>query len=67
MLLNHVGYVEKARRLEIALDLCTQFEKKVKITGRPDGATGEQFGKYVLETVARKDLEKIWKAAQATS
>ncbi|MCX6650712.1 MAG: isocitrate/isopropylmalate family dehydrogenase [Methanomassiliicoccales archaeon] len=64
MLLNHVGYVEKASKLEMTLDLCTQFEKKVKITGRSDGATGEQFGKYVLETVARKDLEKAWKAAK---
>jgi isocitrate dehydrogenase (NAD+) len=64
MLLDHVGYVEKARRLEMALDLCTQFEKKIKMTGRSDGATGEQFGRYVLETVARKDLEKAWNAAK---
>ncbi|HUT27536.1 MAG TPA: isocitrate/isopropylmalate family dehydrogenase [Methanomassiliicoccales archaeon] len=63
MLLNHVGYVEKARKLEMALDLCTLFEKRVRITGRSDGATGEQFGKYVLETVARKDLEKAWNEA----
>jgi isocitrate dehydrogenase (NAD+) len=64
MLLNHVGHMEKARRLEMALDLCTQFEKKVKITGRPDGATGEQFGKYVMETVGRKNLESTWNKAK---
>ncbi|MHC1680291.1 MAG: isocitrate/isopropylmalate family dehydrogenase [Methanomassiliicoccales archaeon] len=63
MLLNHIGYVEKARRLEMALDLCTQFEKRIKITGRSDGATGEDFGRYVLETVARKDLEVEWRKA----
>ncbi|TFG55424.1 MAG: isocitrate/isopropylmalate dehydrogenase family protein [Methanomassiliicoccus sp.] len=63
MLLNHVGFVEKARKLEMALDLCTLFEKRIRITGRSDGATGEQFGKYVLETVARKDLEKAWNDA----
>jgi len=63
MLLNHVGYVEKAKKLEMALDLCTQFEKKKKITGRSDGATGEEFGRYVLETVERKDLEEAWKEA----
>jgi len=63
MLLNHVGYVEKGRRLEMALDICTQFEKRIKITGRSDGATGEEFGKYVLETVARGDLEEAWKKA----
>jgi len=63
MLLNHVGFVEKARKLEMALDLCTQYEKRLKITGRSDGATGEEFGKYVLQTVARSDLEEAWKKA----
>ena len=63
MLLNHVGHVDKARRLEMALDLCTQFEKRIKMTGRSDGATGEEFGRYVLETVERKDLEAEWKKA----
>lgn len=61
MLLNHVGYIDKAEKLEMALDLCTQFEKRIKITGRSDGATGEEFGRYVLETVERKDLEEAWK------
>lgn len=65
MLLNHVGYVDKARRLEMALDLCTQFERRVNITGRSDGATGEEFGRYVLETVERKDLEDAWKKASS--
>jgi len=60
MLLNHVGYVEKAKKLEMALDLCTQFERRIRMTGRSDGATGEDFGRYVLETVARDDLEKVW-------
>jgi isocitrate dehydrogenase (NAD+) len=64
MLLNHIGYVEKAWRLEMALDLCSQFEKRISITGRSDGATGEQFGKYVLETVGRKDLELAWNTAK---
>lgn len=63
MLLNHVGYVEKGRRLEMALDLCTQFEKRIRMTGRSDGATGEEFGRYVLETVARADIEEAWRKA----
>lgn len=63
MLLNHVGFVEKAKKLEMALDLCTQFERRVRITGRSDGATGEEFGRYVLQTVERKDLESAWKKA----
>ena len=43
MLLNHIGYVDLARRMDMALDICTQFEQKAKVTGRPDGATGRQF------------------------
>ena len=65
MLLNHVGFLEKGRKLEMALDLCTQFEKRIKMTGRSDGATGEEFGRYVLETVERKDLEEAWKKASS--
>jgi isocitrate dehydrogenase (NAD+) len=64
MLLDQVGYMEKARKLEMALDLCTQFEKRIRMTGRSDGATGEEFGRYVLETVARNDLEEAWNTAK---
>jgi hypothetical protein len=34
------------------------------MTGRSDGATGEEFGRYVLETVNRKDLEEVWTKAK---
>ena len=64
MLLNHIGYVQQAQKLDMALDICTQFERKVKISGRPDGATGAQFADYVMETVKRPDLEKVWKGYQ---
>src|SRR5512143_638543 len=43
MLLQHIGFTEKAARMEMALDIAGQFEKKVSITGRSDGATGAQF------------------------
>lgn len=66
MLLDHVGYVEKASMLEMALDLCTQFERRIRMTGRFDGATGEEFGRYVLETVSRKDLDKVWKQSSGS-
>ena len=33
------------------------------MTGRSDGATGEEFGRYVLETVARADIEEAWRKA----
>jgi len=61
MLLNHVGYPQLGNKLEMALDICGQFEKKLKITGRNTGATGRDFCNYVLETVADPNLEKRWK------
>jgi isocitrate dehydrogenase (NAD+) len=64
MLLNHIGYVEKAQRLEMALDICAQFERKLEITGRPDGVTGAQFADYILETLKSPDLERKWKSYQ---
>ncbi len=65
MLLNHIGFVEKAVKLEMALDVCCQYEKRIKMTGRSDGATGEQFSKYLLETLADPGLEGKWKGYQA--
>jgi isocitrate dehydrogenase (NAD+) len=64
MLLNHIGYVKEAQKLDMALDVCTQFERKVKVTGRADGGTGAQFADYVMETIKRTDLEKVWKGYQ---
>ncbi len=55
MLLNHVGYTDRARRLERALDICSFEEKKLCVTGRADGATCEEFGNYVMRTL--KNLE----------
>ncbi|MBQ8413665.1 MAG: isocitrate/isopropylmalate dehydrogenase family protein [Clostridia bacterium] len=51
MLLSHIGYQDRADRLERALDVCTFEEKKLVITGRPTGATCHEFGDYVMETL----------------
>ena len=64
MLLNHIGYTEKGRRLEMALDICSLYEKKLRITGRSDGATGEEFAKYIMETLVDPNLERRWKSYQ---
>jgi len=64
MLLNHIGYTEKGRRLEMALDICSLYEKKLRITGRSDGATGEEFARYIMETLQDPELEKKWKGYQ---
>ena len=57
MLLRHIGFVDQARRMEMALDICGQFEKKVALTGRSDGATGAQFADYVMQTLRDPELE----------
>jgi len=64
MLLNHIGRTEMSKRLEMALDICCQHERKVVITGRSNGATGEQFAHYLMDTLADEDLERRWNAYQ---
>ena len=51
MLLSHIGHQDKADRLERALDICAFEEKRLTITGRGTGATCEQFGNYVMDTL----------------
>ncbi len=51
MLLSHIGYQDKADKLERALDICSFEEKKLVITGRQGGATCRDFGDYVMETL----------------
>ena len=51
MLLSHIGYQDRADKLERALDICSFEEKKLTITGRAGGATCEQFAKYVMDTL----------------
>ncbi|MGB3112480.1 MAG: isocitrate/isopropylmalate family dehydrogenase [Candidatus Omnitrophota bacterium] len=61
MLLRHIGYPDRAKRLDMALEVCVQFEKKLVITGRDTGATGEEFTNYLLKWCDNPDLEKTWK------
>jgi isocitrate dehydrogenase (NAD+) len=62
MLLRHIGFEDRAARLEMALDVCGNFEKKLVITGRDTGATGEAFVAYLLATLNDKKLEERWKS-----
>lgn len=52
MLLSHIGYQDKADRLYAAILECTVTEKKLVITGRDDGATGEEFADYILSKIS---------------
>jgi isocitrate dehydrogenase (NAD+) len=64
MLLNHIGHVDVGRKLEMALDVCGQYEKKLVMTGRSTGATGREFCDYIMDTIAKSDLEKKWRSYQ---
>ena len=61
MLLAHIGYADKSRRLEMALDITGQYEKKLVITGRTNGATGKAFTDYLMEWIVSPKLEETWK------
>ncbi len=52
MMLEHIGYTDKAKKLERALDICMYEEKKLVITGRDTGATSEEFADYVMSKLA---------------
>ncbi len=64
MMLEHVGMLEKSRRLGEALDICSVYERKLKVTGRSDGATAAQFGDQVIETLADPRLDARWQSYQ---
>lgn len=53
MLLRHIGFTEKADKLNKALHICTEVDKKYVITGRDDGATCSQFGDYLMATIEK--------------
>ncbi|MCQ2070311.1 MAG: isocitrate/isopropylmalate family dehydrogenase [archaeon] len=61
MMMDHIGESEKSKKLNMALDVCVQFEKKLVMTGRDTGATGDEFAQYVMDTMQRPDLEVVWK------
>ncbi len=60
MLLEHIGYAELGQKLTMSLDICGQYEKKLVMTGRDTGATGEVFGQYILDTLRDPKLESRW-------
>ncbi len=64
MLLEHIGYVDLGRKLNMALEICGQYEKKLVVTGRPTGATGRAFCDYLLETISDPRLEERWNEYQ---
>ena len=64
MLLRHIAFPEQARKLDMTLDICGIYERTLKITGRSDGATGNEFAHYVIETLRDSQLEEKWRSYQ---
>lgn len=62
MLLDHIGYVEEGSRLQMALDICGSHEKKLIMTGRDTGATGDEYAKYIMETLQNENLKDKWES-----
>lgn len=52
MMLRHIGLVAKADLLAKAMEICTETEKKVVVTGNRDGATAREFADYLLQTLS---------------
>ena len=64
MMLAHLGMTKQSRKLEMALDICSLYEKKLVLTGRDNGCTGREFCDYLLETIDDPNLEQRWQAGQ---
>jgi isocitrate dehydrogenase (NAD+) len=62
MLLRHIGYPQQGERVEMALEVCGQFERKLQITGRDTGVTGEEYTKYLLSWFDNPKLKSRWEA-----
>jgi isocitrate dehydrogenase (NAD+) len=60
MMLDHMGYADRAKKLDMALDICGQYEKKLVMTSRAGGATGSDYANYIMETLSDPKLEERW-------
>ena len=49
MLLSHIGLQAASDRLKAALDICSETERRVVVTGDRDGATCAAYADYVME------------------
>ncbi|MDO8301989.1 MAG: isocitrate/isopropylmalate family dehydrogenase, partial [Sedimentisphaerales bacterium] len=60
MLLRHIGFPDQAEKVEMALEVCGQFERKVILTGRATGATGKELTDYILSWIDNPLLKTKW-------
>ncbi len=60
MLIDHIGYSHRAKNLEMALDVCGNYEKKLVTTGRDNGCTGAEYAQYLMDTMQNPNLKEKW-------
>jgi isocitrate dehydrogenase (NAD+) len=60
MLIDHIGYSHRAKNLEMALDICGNYEKKLVMTGRDTGCTGAEYAQYLMDTIQDPNLKEKW-------
>ncbi len=60
MLIDHIGYSHRAKNLEMALDICGNYEKKLVMTGRDTGCTGAEYAQYLMDTIRDPNLKERW-------
>lgn len=53
MLLAHIGYGDRKKKLDDALDICTITERKIVLTTMPEDASTKEFTDYVIETLEK--------------
>ena len=53
MLVAHIGFGERNKKLDAALDICTVSERKVVVTTFKEGASAAEFTDYLLETLGK--------------
>ncbi len=61
LLIDHLGYSDSHKKLEMAIDICGNLEKKIVTTGRDTGATGAEYAQYLMDTIVDPRLEERWK------
>lgn len=52
-LMAHIGYGDRNQKLEKALGICCNTEKRLVVTTDTDGATAAEFTDYLLETLSK--------------
>lgn len=57
-MLIHIGFADRNKILEEALDICTITERKVVLTTFVEDASAEQFTDYLIETIQKLKKEK---------